>query len=694
MINVVKNFPTTNGIDGSIVSYASSCSNPVIAGPLDISQNEESSPIKLALRADDGYHATGIVTLSITGTTASYWAFAPDNGGTAGTWQAYGSSITFPYLATPSPTATATATGGSLASGTHSYRMTALNEIGETMPSTAVAVAVTGATSQITLTWSAVSTATSYAIYGRTSGSEQLLATASAGATTWTDTGSGTPSGALPTASTAQICDRNRIIWAKAKCDSSESSTDDKTVKLNVNCAGSDWAFETVRKRAEPVANCISLTLNLQSATLSDTFDLQLNESVSLDKRWVSSLYGWDWSAKALKISRFVSSAGKLDRWNVTAGYDVEDILRKAINFPTSLTSASDIMGHVANQLGKTANFYFTDFTIAAVTDKPTVRDICSRLFSWSTQVPSMLINVFIRNDELWVVQRGQEPSTYAIDKTVNGEATVDQEHLYTLHSETDSNGTDKKGAIPLDWDTATQYISGSYSGPGGSSIQISSGLLTQETLVTDTEETSTSYSYSAGMPPAAMTSRYTTITGPDYTKTIDTSWSFSNTTASLGALSSETSTTITTKNGNTTTSIQETYYSPAGQNFYSVAVFVDGVLKSSQVCTGRPPGNQASVYTSNDSRIARPEVETSAELASEYSLPFTSTGTIASVVAEIERLNGLTQETVTLPIWDAHVLDFSEKYTWDGNTYYLDANRIEQVPTRITQNVNLVRWF
>jgi len=106
-------------------------------------------------------------------------------------------------LTTPAaPTATTSTTGGTIAAGTQSYRLTALGASGETLPSTAVTQATTGATSTVTLTWVAVTNATGYKIYGRTAGSELLIATVGV-VTTYTDTGSLTPAGALPTSNTS-----------------------------------------------------------------------------------------------------------------------------------------------------------------------------------------------------------------------------------------------------------------------------------------------------------------------------------------------------------------------------------------------------------------------------------------------------------------------------------------------------------
>lgn len=89
------------------------------------------------------------------------------------------------------PTMTPSTTGGTLAAGTnYSYRIQPINTFGHGLPSPRPAsqATTTGSTSSITVTWSAVTGATGYIIYGRLGYQEQKLTTVGA-VTTWTDTG-------------------------------------------------------------------------------------------------------------------------------------------------------------------------------------------------------------------------------------------------------------------------------------------------------------------------------------------------------------------------------------------------------------------------------------------------------------------------------------------------------------------------
>lgn len=458
-----------------------------------------------------------------------------------------------------------------------------------------------------------------------------------------------------------------------------------------------DSSFATVRRLGGPVDDSMLMTVNIQSSTLADSLELTCKTEQLIDTRYIGAVLDYDFAMVANTIKKTKKTANRKERWVVTALPDVEDLLRKLISFPnttTGLTGAMSIMNGVAIQINKTPRFYFTDFNITPIKDTPTVLDIVSRLFSWSNQVPTMKINVFIRGDELWVVQRGHELGTYTIDKDSNGNPEINQQKLYTLNSSSATDGTPKPGSIPLNWDTATMYLSGSWSGPGGSHITVENGLLTHETVVTDKETTDTSYSYNRTPTSGYLTAKTTNVTGEDYTKTISVSRSYGDTSASFGYMSCETISTSETKNGNTTTSEQQTYYTPRGANAYSVAVYKDGQFVSGQTVVGRPPSGAESLMTANDSKVPRPEKVVAALPINDYSLPFTDAGLIDSVTAEIERLDGLTQKNISLVVYDAHMCNLTESYIYDGAEYYLETNKVDSTPTKTIQTVGLVSYI
>lgn len=100
----------------------------------------------------------------------------------------------------PTSLAVSQSGSGSTLSGAQSYRVAATTAQGSTLACAPVQITITGAQNAV-LTWVAPvgqGTVTGYTIYGRTAGSEALLATVSGTTLTYTDTGAATPSGAVP----------------------------------------------------------------------------------------------------------------------------------------------------------------------------------------------------------------------------------------------------------------------------------------------------------------------------------------------------------------------------------------------------------------------------------------------------------------------------------------------------------------
>lgn len=92
-IHVYQGTVTTGGVDGNLVSEGGTGTSP-ISVTLNATNNQVSSPIKLAIRCDTGYVTSGNTTITPTGTSSTKWALAPDNGGVAGTFGSYGAALT------------------------------------------------------------------------------------------------------------------------------------------------------------------------------------------------------------------------------------------------------------------------------------------------------------------------------------------------------------------------------------------------------------------------------------------------------------------------------------------------------------------------------------------------------------------------------------------------------------------------
>ena len=122
---------------------------------------------------------------------------------------AYG-EVTFSrkVLAVPTGVSAVAAAGGSFAANTYYWKVTARNTNGETTGQTATVSLVVTLNQKVTLTWTAVSGATSYRVYRATASNMSGAAyfdVAGGGTTSYVDTGTAGTSQAVPASNTAAV---------------------------------------------------------------------------------------------------------------------------------------------------------------------------------------------------------------------------------------------------------------------------------------------------------------------------------------------------------------------------------------------------------------------------------------------------------------------------------------------------------
>lgn len=208
-------------------------------------------------------------------------------------------------LATPTGlVVTPFASGGTLASATYSYRVSAINAYGETLACAAVTAAVTGPNGRADLSWNAVvpadgaSPVTGYKVYGRTSGSELLMTTTGAGVTTYSDTGAATPSGALPSTNTTDgpVGDFPGHITVAVYGPDRFNTTDEKDalqIELDTNALG-NLAVHIIDPQINDVDVTVSVTIKTgytQAAVITAIQDALTNYLSPLTWGWGTTVY-------------------------------------------------------------------------------------------------------------------------------------------------------------------------------------------------------------------------------------------------------------------------------------------------------------------------------------------------------------------------------------------------------------------
>jgi hypothetical protein len=138
------------------------------------------------------------------------------------------------------------------------------------------------------------------------------------------------------------------------------------------------------------------------------------------------------------------------------------------------------------------------------------------------------------------------------------------------------------------------------------------------------------------------------------------------------------------------------------GNGWYGTTSYQDGELQSSSVGNGRPGGkaskflidqsntNLGSSYASDDSSLYG-----TALFDTDFPVAKSDTGMLVTLTKAIEWLNRKTEETISMDIWQYdHVIDFTDRVVYNGNTYYLESNQITRTPGELKQTVQLIRWY
>lgn len=382
--------------------------------------------------------------------------------------------------------------------------------------------------------------------------------------------------------------------------------------------------------------------------------------------------------------------------------------------------SAHSHISRIADILGKKLVYLADEFisSIDTEQDGVTYNDLIRDIFGWSSRVPTKLINCYIRNDSLYVVQRGHEQNTIDISDKIIANLTITKE-LYrttwgsnpTSYTVTQTTGK-KYGMEPIlrpwqDEDTPPEPSTPSRVLP--SRIEHSEngvttytyyeydddGNVTMVTNITADSKTVT-YNYYQKIHGRKYLVREVTETyeSPDGGAVIDTKYVYhdyltqgqENIMGVDGEGNIDGSITTPSRIDARPTPFEDTKNSEHYYNYNEdnrTYTYVDGV-KMEII------GYREVTYDNEK------EITNNGIALYDSSFPIEDYNTLYALTAELRRLNRTTQETISLDIYDfPHVFDFNDKVIFGGNEYFLDSNSVSKTPRIVNkQSLKLVRWY
>ena len=404
---------------------------------------------------------------------------------------------------------------------------------------------------------------------------------------------------------------------------------------------------------------------------------------------------------------------------------------------------ASSHIRTIANILGKTPVLQFDDFlsTVDIEQEGVTYQDLISEIFGWTSRIPTKMINVFIRGDNLYVVQRGHELNVIDISNLQIDNIVISRSLYRTSFGVTrETTNLEKRTFDGYDYELVLgNEIPDGDDNPDDDEPDDDDDEPTEESRV---------------LPSRVVTEENGVTTTIDYEYDEDGNVKYTSTKTESESFSSlvEVYNTYDTIAGNKYLSAEETYkyerqdshwvivdssfvnheYLTQGQQHIS-SVNQDGEINGSFTTPARiddrPTPYEEKEYSKDTKYIVERDgnlfvgglsgayvyrggkkvevvgairkrnyktISGTVEHVKLYDSSFpVSEGTAQLYTAELQRLNRTTQETATLDVYNHfHIFDLNDRIILFGNEYFVQSNSFSADSNIVNkQSLQLVRW-
>ena len=420
----------------------------------------------------------------------------------------------------------------------------------------------------------------------------------------------------------------------------------------------------------------------------------------------------------------------------------------KTVEIETVYPAASAHVNLIANALHLTPVMQFDNFLSTVLMDEQggvTYNDLIRDIFGWSSRVPTMLINVIIRDGKLFVIQRGHESHSVDISKAQMTVPVITKELVRTTWGSTPWSKTttwesEFHSFVPADvvigssqpsqTDERVREVSSQFHGNGTQGYTTftydKAGRLIQTyTYVYDSNR--------GGQNTYTTVNNYydndgTMIATDTFTQSMD------GTDGQSASRSRDEKHYITLPNGEKFLSQEVTkrYQNDSGLSITDkdlidsrVTVHHPSRVGQSHVVTVSSDGEvvgEAGGQNTGDDRVTPFRNKKAYDFANSFdtatgewktqtqetgmtvhglslydsSFPIHDEATLIKVTNALRNLNRKTKETVNVTLYDfQHLIDFDDKIILNGATYFLSSNTARTTPRiKFEQNLSLVRWY
>ena len=441
-----------------------------------------------------------------------------------------------------------------------------------------------------------------------------------------------------------------------------------------------------------------NVTMTLAEKTLSDTFRLMSATPYNLQDVIKGAFFDFAYKFR-------VESTSQRDLMQtVTGTYDVDELLYNPIKYHVppaekhayypKRTNAHDgrqvLYGITAGQvaelccegINKTAICAFDDFFPSSAQDDviTNYQSVLSGVFGWTSQVPRRQINVFMRGNVVYFLQRGYETGVIDLDAYTHSRPTFDRSLVRTMWARRADFYDRMTGSSGVWGDWYIESISDPDINHGGHGTTPPDVTLDSDGLVERTVER---------------------VETDDGERVITTDYEYTSTGRSK-FLTREIQT--TTENGETVEQRTIDHYPLENGQRYSVGTDADGNTASG--LGTYPYADSMNRYAGEIWKLTRGGrwvTNNGDTIADSNSFPVNDRATIEAIYQELKWMNRKTMERVTVDIIGTEaqgvssvgtVFDFDSRYELDGNEYFLVSNTVSYTSRQFIQTLNLVRWY
>lgn len=362
---------------------------------------------------------------------------------------------------------------------------------------------------------------------------------------------------------------------------------------------------------------------------------------------------------------------------------DYDDAELKAI--PSAPASAH--ITEIAAKLGKGVSLHFTDFISTMSTEVKSGTNyagLLQELFGWTSRIPQLMINCYIRGNTIYVIQRGQEQNTVTLDGQKLTVHAVNKKLVRTTWGSDPWSKTEVKPYFNYWQDWVKEPLS-EEGGEGGTEYN-DDGLVEETTVQHGDETVVTHYSYETleNGQKFLYQEVATTYNGGSKVDEVTTTHDPIRSTQSH-VYSTDADGVL---GGVVTSSNNDDRITP-WQNEHTD--YSDGTVISD--------GNnnyllKRIIYHNDEGEMAKRTINGVSLI--DTSFPVEGESFLQALTNQIMWLDRKTEETVTVEVYDyPHLIDFNDKIIFHGNTYYLRSNTATINEKDINrQSLEFVRWY